>query len=136
MPASGVVLGAPRGPVVRAMIGPPIKDRSPNGLFGNRTVSHSPWRAHSQQGDRHAPVARELLMRSARGRIERLSRNQQAAKGTKMTRYVPGCDYASVDANPEPDFAALHAAGYRVIGLRVAYYNGARIVGDVCFRRG
>lgn len=52
-----------------------------------------------------------------------------------MTRYVLGCDYASIDENPAPDFPALFAAGYRVIGLRAAYYNGVGIVGDDCFGR-
>lgn len=52
-----------------------------------------------------------------------------------MTQYVLGCDYGSVDENPPPDFQALHAAGYRMIGLRVAYYNGVRIVSDDCFAR-
>ena len=41
------------------------------------------------------------------------------------TRYMLGCDYGSVDENTTPtvkDFQALHDAGYRVIGLRAAYY--------------
>lgn len=52
-----------------------------------------------------------------------------------MTLYVKGCDYASIDQNPAPDFAALFKAGYRVVGLRAAYYDGKRIVGDDCFER-
>ncbi|HET7499511.1 MAG TPA: peptidoglycan-binding protein [Kofleriaceae bacterium] len=52
-----------------------------------------------------------------------------------MTRYVRGCDYGSVDGNPAPDFQALHAAGYRVVGLRVAFFSGGHIIGDDCFGR-
>jgi hypothetical protein len=52
-----------------------------------------------------------------------------------VTRYMQGCDYASVDGNPGAEFPVLHDAGYRVIGLRAAHYGGERIVADGCFAR-